>query len=761
MSNEFISTQNFLLDEVPQYHPMSGKYLQFWKQNAQSVVEGHWVSGKWMPGKLYFYGNFGTILLNKKHSKVKFYDRPLVQDLEWEFFPLWEEARGFSGFKDDPKYSCHRLLSREDLTIEEARAESPNLLTPEGEIKTYVSARDYINRIHDHNYGSPLYENEAKNLMMMGPRGFGKSYSVGAGIVAHEFLFDGATSIKEYQSKPSSNTIVGAGDAKYSNDILAKAKVCVDSLPGGIEINGVYYPSPFSRRYKGSWTAGHAVKQAYKIKVGNSWKVGGSGSQVKNITFKDNAYAAQGNRTGIMVFEEIGMFTNLKASYQNSVDNMKDGSYKFGSAMFLGTGGDMEKGTQDAYHMFYNPDVYDLLSFEDTWEMKGRISYFVPTYFGDRKFKDSEGNTMYKEAIKAEQDARKKKAGKSGASAALDSHIVYHPLVPSEVFLVRNTNLFPTGELKRRRQDMNEEALQAHIEKVVELYYDTSPQAFNGVNYSLDVKNKLKPIREFPFNGHEREGALIIYELPILDPETGKVPKDLYIIGHDPFATDNPSGPSLASIYVMKTSLNKHKYGHNEIVAQYVGRPHMGRRVVNELLLKLSLFYGEAKIYFENVRGNVKEYFEKKKKLHLLATQPTTIFTSKASYNLLASASKIYGYPMKSREDKIDAILYAVEWLLEERGEDREGNMIRNLDLIPDPALIDEMLFFNLDGNFDRVMGFLGCIVGLVERFNQYERELFAENELKKSGELDILANNTRLFKSAHPEMTNVPLFVV
>ena len=40
----------------------------------------------------------------------------------------------------------------------------------------------------------------------------------------------------------------------------------------------------------------------------------------------------------------VGMFSNLKASHEASVECMKNGAYKFGSCMYLGTGGDMEGG---------------------------------------------------------------------------------------------------------------------------------------------------------------------------------------------------------------------------------------------------------------------------------------------------------------------------------------------------------------------------------------------------------------------------------
>jgi hypothetical protein len=743
-----INRENFLLDEIPQYHPASIQYENFWKEEKRRNIEGYWQQGYWMPGKLYFYGNQATILVNKKHSKVKYYDRPWIRDLEWAFFPLWEEARGFSGFAEDPKYSCNRMLLDPEATDEDLRNNSPFVFTEDGERKLYESPRTYLRRYHDDNYGRPLYENDSMNLMMMGPRGFGKSYAVGAGIVAHEFLFDGCQHYtEEFIANPSaSTTIVGAGDAKYSNDILSKTKVTIDRLPGSMKIGDEFFPSPLSKRFKGSWQTGKEIIAHYDIKVGGSWKKdAGSGSRIKNLTFKDNPYVAQGTRAGVMVFEEIGMFNNLMESYENSVDCMKDGSTKFGSAMFLGTGGDMDKGTLSAYKMFYNPKKFNLLEFDDIWEHKGKISYFVPAWLGDNKYKDDEGYTLKEKAIANEEKQRKVRSGGRGSSSVLDSYIVYHPMVPSEVFLVKNNNIFPVAELKRRRQEIETSKVLHTLEKKVELFYDPDAKVTGGVNYTIDINNRLKPIREFPIQSGDsnREGAVVIYEFPQVDPDTNKVPDELYLIGHDPFATDNPDGPSLASIYVIKTKKHKYKYGHDEIVAQYIGRPFMGRAVVNEILLKLAMFYN-AKIFFENVRGNVKEYFEKKRKLSYLAVQPQTVLSKKASYN--QRGSQVYGYPMSSQRDKVDVLLYMKDWLLEERGEDGTGRTIRNLDLIPDPGLIDELIYFNMEGNFDRVMGFAGCIIGLEETYNQYKEEIFDQTDNHRK--LNFLSDNKYLFNT-------------
>ena len=103
------------------------------------------------------------------------------------------------------------------------------------------------------------------------------------------------------------------------------------------------------------------------------------------------------------------MFSNLKASHEASVECMKNGAYKFGSCMYLGTGGDMEGGgTVDARDMFYNPDVYDMISFNDEWEDKGKISYFVPAYRGLNQFKDDNGNTQEQPAKEYLDEFREK-----------------------------------------------------------------------------------------------------------------------------------------------------------------------------------------------------------------------------------------------------------------------------------------------------------------------------------------------------------------
>lgn len=352
------------------------------------------------------------------------------------------------------------------------------------------------------------------------------------------------------------------------------------------------------------------------------------------------------------------MFDNLKESYNASVECQRDGDYKFGSMMFLGTGGDMNGGgTVDAQDIFYNPDSYDCIEFDDIWEHRGKIGYFVPAYLGLNDFKTRTSGCFFTDeesARKRLEDKRDRLRKAGGSLSALEGEIVNRPLVPSEIFLQKQGNIFPISELRDRLAKLEEYERFNLLEKKVELVYDPQAKTTNGVSYKIDTKNRLVSINKHPWKEKNRDGCVVIYEFPeMID---GKVPEGAYIIGHDPYASDDPDGESLAATYVLKTKKYFDKIGHDEIVAAYVGRPYDGRHVINENLYKLSLFYGNAKIFFENVRGNVKEYFEKKKRLDLLAKQPTTVLSKKPSY--MAGSAVIYGYPMSNKGMKVEGIQY-------------------------------------------------------------------------------------------------------
>lgn len=381
--------------------------------------------------------------------------------------------------------------------------------------------------------------------------------------------------------------------------------------------------------------------------------------------------------------------------YKAVTDTMQVGGNKYGTMMLLGTGGSMkEGGTLAAFEMFYNPEAYDILSFEDKYEYSGRIAYFIPTYYIYNDCRDENGILDLQLAKSKLQQQRKLKSNTPGL---LSSDVQNNPVIPSEAFLSGDSNLFPSLELKQRAEEII--PYYKKLYTPVDLYYKN-----NKVDYMINTKTAVDT---FPYGADNKEGTIIIYEFP--EQIKGTIPNDAYIIGHDPQKVDTAEG-SLSTIYVLKSPKYFAEIGHNQIVAEYVGRPYMGREKVNEHLLKLSLFYGNAKVFYENNVGTVKEYFEKHKALHLLSINP------KFNSSNINKTINSYGYSIGNKQVKEEAMMLVRTWLL-----DQHSSTKFNYDLIPSLGLIQELMMFNFKGNFDRIMGFAGCIIGLNEMYNKYK----------------------------------------
>ena len=692
-----VNNSLFIEKEIPKLHPQSQEYIKYWKEQKKFCIEGKWIGGRWMPPNLYFYINHGTILLNKnKYAKAKTPGRPLLWDIHWEFFYAWSACRGLTGFDKQPEVQelIHHIQSNSEDYSKEL------------EIRSRIKDVREVLKNSTADLGKPVYLNEAKNLMMLGSRDFGKSYSVANGVILHEFLFDG---LKEYtedsiKNPPSVEILVGAGDGKYSSDLLRKVKLASDSLPGGVDINNLWYPPPFSKKTTGAFSK--EVMHLYRKKIGGTWIDKGTKSIIRHRTFADNPFAAQGTRNSIMVMEEIGMFDNLKESMEASVDTMKDSGHKFGSAILLGTGGDMASGTIDASEMFYDPHTYEMLDFEDTWENKGKICYFVPDYLANRHFKDSEGNSDINAAKDYEEKEREKIRKGKNASTALDAHIQYHPIIPSEIFLSKSGNIFPKKELQSWLSILESNPLYENVENIGYLIQEDD----GIVRWKPDLTRELKPITKFPLDTKKDdiEGCLVIWEHPHINDD-GVVPSNLYIAGTDPYDHDEAGVPSLGSTFIYKRYYNNQSW-YELPVAEYTGRPK-----ANEYYRTLGLLlkYYNALCLYENEKKGVHQYFESKNIDYLLMDQPGYIRDVVPN----STVQRVKGMHM-SQPLKVHGETLIKNWLEEEFA---PGKL--NLTKIRSKPLLKELIMYNTKGNFDRVMAFLLTMYALQEKSKTVVRE--------------------------------------
>lgn len=654
----------------------SAESRAFWTEQKKRIIEGYWVGGKWMPPNLYFYVNFWPILLNKGKSKTKIIARPYLRDIEWLLFPAWSIARGLSGFEGN---------------------ENPE------DIKKIIE-----NGSAD--LGRPLYNNEALDLMVMGAREFGKSYMAAGGIIAHEWITNG---IKRYLLKGdpdyvehSTEIVVGAYDSKYSSKLLEKVQFGFQHIYGSMEFAGKYNPCPLMQSYSGSWNSGKTVIASYKKKIGGTWQEKGTKSRIKHVTYRDNPFAAQGSRASVMIKEEIGMFDNLEASRNADVEVMRSGTMKFGSCLYIGTGGDMAGGTIDSYKMFYSPDTFDLLGFDDIWENKGKISMFIPAYLRPNEFKDDNGNTDIEFATNHFTAERERLRNQKNANEALNNHIQYNPLVPSEIFLRTNCNIFPVSELKEWLSELETKQIYQDAEYVCELIFDEDG------NVKPSLNKNIASIRDFPLDkNHDSTGAITIYHHPEVGDD-GEIPYGRYIAGIDPYDADKSTTSSLGSIIVMDRLSNR-------VVAEYSGRPRFAD-MFYENCRRLVIYFNAATLY-ENEKMGVKQYFEKKNSLSYLMKQPQYI------KDVIPNSTVERGYGMHMNMALKDhGEILTRDWLQEEY---EPGKLsLRKIRCVP---LLKEMILYDSDnGNFDRVMALIQCMYAMQELHKQ---KIITSEEMSKN----------------------------
>mgnify|MGYP003624457054 CR=1 FL=1 len=705
---------NFLISKVPKLHPSSIGYLKYWKTHKKRCIEGFWgiddenvnididdevdnttESSQWryMPGNLYFYVNFGTILHQDEkgpRSAPKMKMRPYLRDIEWGFFYNWLESRGFSGFNGDKEFTCDKRVIQLD---QESLPEHLKGLK-------YVETGEYIRMLRSKPLGLPLYDNQASNLFMLGARGFGKSFMVGVGVVLHELLFDGA---KEYSKRSmehpyKAEIFVGAAISSKSADILSKTKEAMEHLPGDyIDSNGRYYPSPLTKSMAGGLGPNNMKnpwRHEYDKNVGGTWIKLGTGSNIKHgIYTTENPEAAAGTRPGVMVIEEVGLMSNVLTAHGSNVACQMEGNWKFGSSVYLGTGGNMEKIIESEV-IFRDPRAFQFLEFEDVWEGTGKIGWFVPAVYGINSFKDKNGNTRFGDAYEYKLDERSK-AKKAKSSSALDLEMMNYPLVPSEMFLNKTGNRFPIADLKEQLKTVeqnNKEYSNKHW------YGDLTFNSKGKLNFT--PKDKKEVVHSYPILDNSiHPGIIEFFEMPKED-KNDEVFANRYFAGTDTYDDDDSTTNSLGSCIIMDGWTKR-------IVAEYTGRRNT--REFYEITRKLTMYYNALNNYENNKKGLFWHY-EKKKSLNRLADTPESL-KDEANTTIRRSGNTRKGTPAT-----VGVNSYALQliemWLDNDDIDDEEG--ITPVQLLRSPGIIRELIAYNPDGNFDRISA-LGMLLILVE----------------------------------------------
>ncbi len=695
--------QDFVQKIIPLHHPLSISYKEYWGSELKNIIEGKWLNGVWCTPQLYHYLNFAIITMGEKKNRYK--ARPFNYDYIWDLAYCWSEARGLSGFQDDLEYSSCLLLKDNTLSFEDFKLKYPDdyhNLHYNNKLKTFIPIREHLRKKHSHNLGRPLYENQAQNLFVLAGRGFGKSFWA-ANVAAHEFTTDGRREYNPGEKVTNvAEILLSAYASTYVNDLIPKIQDILNGYPGGIDINGTYYPAPFYKNISGTWTVGKKAANLYQKKVGGTWQTKGTGSCFKPRVYKDNHAAAAGGRNTLKIGEEIGMWDNIIESHYMDENTQKLNGYKFGSTLYIGTGGDNSgMGSLATQKMMYDPEAYDCLVFDDIYEKRGKIGLFYPITYTKLNYKDKNGLTNWELAVKSEElEREKKKASKS--NEAYDNYIIFNPLLPSEIFLSKSGNKFPLKDLQATLAEIETNKKLQALEYIVDILPD-----FDSGAMVWQPSITGRPIYDFPLkNGSDTDGAIVLYELPRYTNSSFEegVPFGRYIAGIDPYDHDDSNTSSLGSIVVMDRLTNR-------IVADYTGRPETAKHFY-ENCRRLLMFYNAVALY-ENEKKGIFDYFESMNSLYLLAEQPLLIKDVVPN----SKANRGYGIHMPTEIKRYGEGLVNM-WL-----RDTNESELKNVHKIRSIPLLKELILYNEDSNFDRVMALICCIYQLNE-MRRYEVKL-------------------------------------
>jgi len=164
---------------------------------------------------------------------------------------------------------------------------------------------------------------------------------------------------------------------------------------------------------------------------------------------------------------------------------------------------------------------------------------------------------------------------------------------------------------------------------------------------------------------------------------------------------------------------------YNLPVAEYTGRPETAEEFY-EKVRRLALYFN-AKILYENEKKGLFSYFSHKHCEHLLATQPDIIKD-------IVQNSKVqrgYGIHMNTPiKDWGEGLIK--DWLIDEE----LGIGRPNLTKIFSEPLLEELINYNPDGNFDRVVAFMMVMIMLQElhHVNVKKKKKIEKNVLFSNG---------------------------
>jgi len=541
---------------------------------------------------------------------------------------------------------------------------------------------------YDRSYFDAIEESEdnGKHLTVIKKRGAGYSFK-GASMLC-----------RNYYCIPKSKSYAIASEMEFltRDGLLSKAWEMMDFIDQN---------TAFAKKRQKIDTKMHKRASIVKDVDGIKTEIGYK-SEIIGISLKNDPQKARGKRGKLILWEEAGKFPNLLTSWQIARPSVEDDDgFAYGLMIAFGTGGTEDADYGGLKELFYSPDAYNCLPIQNEWDegtLDKACGFFVPQYYNmfggenaEMPFMDENGNSNIKAAYKFASRERERVANSASDRNAIDRYIAERPFTPTEACLQISSNIFPKKDMIGHLSEIRNSNVIREFKQVGELNWNKD----GTLRWELDPRRKdIIKYRLDP--GDSKEGAIVIWENPADDPPFG-----LYVAGCDPYDHDKSTTNSLGSCVIFKRFQNFENF-YDLPVAEYTGRPETADEFY-ENVRKLVKYYN-ATLLYENEKKGLFTYFEKHHCEYLLADQPGTI------KDVLKDTKVQRGKGIHmNKEIKIWGEGLIKDYLNEEFAPGQ-----KNLVKIYSEPLLEELINYNDEGNFDRVMAFMMVMIYREELYN-------------------------------------------
>lgn len=504
------------------------------------------------------------------------------------------------------------------------------------------------------------------------------------------------------------------------------------------------------------------IQIGYRVK--GQEPIFGFNSQIHTAVLKGNPGGMRGKDADLMLLEEAGKCPNMSDILDATLKTLSDGVYTTGLFVAFGTGGGDDNQWQGFEDLFYEPYARQFISFENIWDkdaLGSGCGYFHGMFMNKPGLVDVHGNSDIKRTILFD-DAEK--ASKKNNPAKLNAHEMEEPSMPSQAFSRAANGMFASISIELNDQlarCLRDPALQGLGREGIFTRGNNGIKFIDRLTANEFEKELIPPIVDnFPHKlEDDLKGCWILWEQPYRDKVTGAIPDDLYSAWNDPYGISKDKEhynvkDSLASTFLYENPNNFTSTKGDRVIGMFVGRREDTEEYDDQMFL--GLLYYNAKLLYENDRGDVYINAKKRGLLELLKDEPE--FQHQKELQRGGQGRKKGISIATNTQRKLSGVVYLKNWLIQVRGVDANGNKLLNLHYIYSIGWLRELLKYDGKRNTDRT----SCaIVGMFDIRETLNKGIVPETNRVNQVEDDYFnspfgfSNNSNLFSDSFNDSDN------